>query len=172
MNVIIEIAKWLLPSLMVFLAVWIVFNHVKNSDKRRYAYELRLKEKRAILPARLQAHERMMLFLERISPEALIMRLQRPNLTVQQLHSMLLKTIRQEWDHNVAQQLYLSDKAWTLIKNSCENIVKLINTEAGKLKPSDPAMQLSQKILEECSGERPLTADAIRLLKEEVRNLF
>ncbi len=171
-DIVIEMAKLLLPSLMVFLAVWIVFNHIKKSDIRRHSFELRMKEKRTVLPNRLQAHERMILFLERISPESLIMRLQRPHLTVQDLHATLLKTIRQEWDHNVSQQLYLNDKTWLSIKSARENIVKLINTEAGKLKPTDPAMKLSQSILEECSGEKPLIADALKLIKGDVRDLF
>ncbi len=172
METLIEIAKWILPALMVFLAVWLVFYNSSKNEGRRQSFELRMKDRRAILPTRLQAHERILIFLERISPEALVMRLQRPNLNVQELHSALLKTIRQEWDHNVSQQLYLSDEAWTLIKNARENVVKLINTEAGKLKPSDAAMKLSQGILEEYSGSNSPTNEAIKALKTDIRKLF
>jgi hypothetical protein len=172
METLFEIVKWILPALMVFMAVWLVFTNFRKSEGRRQSFELRMKDRRAIIPIRLQAHERMLLFLERISPEALVMRLQRPNLNVQELHSLLLKTIRQEWDYNVSQQLYLSDEAWTLIKNARENVVKLINSEAGKLKPSDAAMKLSQSILEENSGANSPTTEAIKALKGDIRQLF
>ena len=167
-----EIIRWLLPAIMVLVAVWLVFNNVRKGEMRRQSLELHLKDRRATLPVRMQAHERMILFLERISPESMVMRLQKPNLTVQELHSLLLKTIRQEWDHNVSQQLYVSDEAWTLVKNARENTVKLINTEAGKLKPLDPAMKLSQMILEESTGSNSPTAAAIQMLKSDIRKLF
>lgn len=172
MEIVIEFARWLLPSIMVFASVLLVFNGIKKSDTRRYSYELRLKERRTVMPIRLQAHERMIIFLERITPEALIMRLQRPTLTVQELHSAMLKTIRQEWDHNVSQQLYITDRAWELIRLSRENVVKLINTEAGKLKPNEAAMKLSQSILEECSGNKLPTTDAIQTLKADIHQIL
>ena len=172
MESIIEIIKWLLPALLVFIAVWTVFENSRKSELKRHAFELRVKNKRATLPTQLQAHERMILFLERINPEALIMRLQRPNLTVQDLHAQLLKTVRQEWDHNVSQQLYLSDEAWQQIKIARENTVKLINTEAGKLKPTEPSIKLSQLIIEESTGSQMPTLMAIKTLKNDIRQLF
>jgi len=172
MESIIEIAKWLLPAILVFIAVWMVFENSRKSELKRYAYELRSKGRQTTLPIQLKAHERMMLFLERINPEALIMRLQRPNLTVQELHGQLLKTIRQEWDHNVSQQLYISDEAWQQIKIARENVVKLVNTEAGKLKQMDPAIKLSQMLIEESNGPLSPIDPAIKALKADIRQLF
>ena len=168
----IEILQWILPALVVLVTVWLVFYQLKKNEKQRQQYELRLKDRKAIIPTRLQAHERLIVFLERITPEALVMRLQRTDLTVQGLHALLLKTIRQEWDHNVSQQLYISNETWTFIKNARENVVRLINTEAGKLKATDPAMKLSQAIIEEFATTSSPIQKAIFAMKEDINVMF
>ncbi len=172
MEIVIEIIRWTLPALMVFLAVWIVLNKLQVIDKQRLLHQQQQKDSQILLPSRLRAHERMVLFLERISPEALVMRLQRPNLTVQELHSQMLREIRQEWNHNITQQLYISDTSWQLINNARENIIRIINTEAGKHRPGDPALKLSQTLLEEYTRKNSPTKEAIDALKNDIRLLF
>jgi len=172
MNTFIEILQWILPALIVLLTAWLVLNEVKKLEIQRQKQELRLKDRKAYIPVRLQAHERLLVFLERITPESLVMRLQRPDLTVQGIHSLFLKTIRQEWDHNVSQQLYISDETWLLIKNARENVVRLINTEAGKLKPTDPALKLSQIIIEEFAESVTPVQKAILAIKQDINALF
>lgn len=172
MDGVIEISRWMLPALLVFAASYITLRASHQSERRRQMFELRMRDRRALLPLRIQAHERALLFLERVSPEPLVMRLQKPNLTVQQLQTLMLRTVRQEWDHNVAQQLYISDETWQLVKNARENTVKLINTEAGKLKGNLPGINLSQKILEESVGSDLPTREAIRALKDDMARMF
>lgn len=172
MEILINLLQWILPALIVLATVWLVFYKLQKKEVQQYMQELRIKDRKALIPVRLQAHERFVVFLERITPEALVMRLQRPDLTVQNLQTQLLKIIRQEWDHNVSQQLYISNETWILIKNARENAVRLINTEAGKLKHTDAAMKLSQAIIEEFASVTSPNQKAIIAIKEDINSLF
>ncbi|HON19099.1 MAG TPA: hypothetical protein PK990_08020 [Salinivirgaceae bacterium] len=172
MEQIFDIVRWILPSFMVFIAMWLVMAKFQIIERQKQLHEQQKKDSQTLLPIRLRAHERMLLFLERIDPEAMVMRMQRPNITVQEFHSQMLREIRQEWNHNVTQQLYLSDKTWIIIKNAKENVVKIINTEAGKLKPGDPSIKLSQVLLENFSRNDSPTKEAIDALKNDIRQLF
>ena len=70
------------------------------------------KNQSVVLPLRLQAYERMALFLERIDPNQLVMRIHTPGLTVSQEQNLLLTAIRSEFEHNLSQQIYISDPVW------------------------------------------------------------
>ncbi len=82
---------------------------------------------RTILPLRLQAFERFVLFLERIHPSNLVMRLNNPDLSSVQLQSLLVRTIREEFEYNLSQQLYVSLQTWEMIRNAKEEMISLIN---------------------------------------------
>lgn len=168
-----EILKYTIPALIVFFTAFYTLRMLIKNDQKKRNYELVLKNKSLITPIRLQAYERLTLFLERISPDALVMRLNKENRTVNQLQNEMLKTIRSEFDHNLSQQIYVSPKAWLMVKHARENTVKLINTTVQEMKPGEPAIKLSrvllQKVMEE--GQSP-TKNAIQYLKEEVKNFF
>jgi hypothetical protein len=170
---IIELLKYTIPALIVFLTAYLILNKlISNEDKRRKV-ETILNNQKMLLPIRLQAYERMILMLERLSPQSLVIRTQKPNMTNQDLQSALLKSIRSEFEHNMAHQLYISDAAWEIIKSSKENLIRLINQNAISLKPDGPAIQLSKYILEKIldSDKDPLQK-AILYLKTEIRTLF
>lgn len=170
---ILELLKYTIPALIVFLTAYLVLTKlISNEDKRRKV-ETILNNQKMLLPIRLQAYERMILMLERLSPQSLIIRTQKPNMTNQDLQSALLKSVRSEFEHNMAHQLYISDAAWEMIKSSKENLIRLINQNAISLKPDGPAIQLSKYILEKIldSDKDPLQK-AILYLKTEIRSLF
>lgn len=167
-----ELLQYILPSIVVFAAVYIVLHFHLKQQREQQKIEVLLNNRKTIIPLRMQAYERLILFLERITPEALIMRHQRPNLTVFDLQSTLLKTIRNEFDHNLSQQLYISNDAWKMIRNSRENVVKLINSCAERNDPKKPAMDLSKTLLEESTGSNDPTSKAIKFLKEEAQMIL
>jgi hypothetical protein len=89
------------------------------------------------------------------------------------MQSTLLSNIRAEWEHNLSQQLYISNEAWELVKNAKDNVVKLISISAEKINPKEQSMALSQSILEKLVElEQHPTAIAIDFLKREVKELF
>ena len=168
-----ELLKYTIPALIVFLTTYlIIYKFLKNENQRRKV-ELMLNNQKLIIPIRIQAYERMVLYLERIAPQSLVIRTQKPNMTNLELQNTLLKTIRTEFEHNMAHQLYISNKAWEMIKAARENLVKSINQNAIQVKPEAPAIQLSKLILESMLDEsKDPTQKAIQYLKDEIRQLF
>ena len=168
-----EIVKYTLPALIVFLATFLSLKKVLDHNFARYKMEVSLQNQKLITPIRLQAYERMALLLERISPESLLMRISEPHLTAKNLQSALLKTVRAEFDHNLSQQIYISQQAWEVIKNARSNIIKLINTTAGEIKPGTPGLEFSKKLLDKVmEQEKQPTQVALEFLKNEMRQFF
>jgi hypothetical protein len=173
MNEILEILKYTLPALLVFLTTLILIKgFFRNEEQRRSMHESELNREKT-LPLRMQAYERMALFLERISPEALVIRVSKPEMTASQLQSELLSAIRSEYEHNLAQQVYLSLNTWELIKSAKNNVISLINTAADQLKDDATSMTLSQKIFEHLIQlKTPPTTQALESLIKEMERLF
>lgn len=170
---ILEILKYILPALIVFLAVWFVLHSMIKNEQKRNHIESIARNQRITTPIRLQAYERMTILLERISPEALIMRVNNPSLTANQFQSELLNTIRMEFEHNVAQQVYISNQAWELIKNAKTSVIQLINSTAIKVKPDSQSIILSRMILEELMEQEKSPVNiALEYLKTEIRQFF
>jgi hypothetical protein len=132
-----------------------------------------MKNHEIIVPLRFQAYERITLFLERISIESLLMRLNQPGMNSRQLHTEILTTIRNEYEHNLSQQVYMSAKAWEMVKNARAQMIKIINSAAEKTDPSLPALELNKKILENIGDySKSPTQVAIDFLKTEIQGLF
>ena len=168
-----EILKYVVPSLVVFLTVFYVLHSYFEDLERKRKYKTSLKNQKLITPLRLQAYERVILFLERITPESLIMRVSQSNMNSKQLQVEMLASVRAEFDHNLSQQLYLSNEAWEMVKNARSNTLKLINTAADQVLSDAPYMQLSTIILKMMMDmENNPSSEAIDFLKEEVQKLF
>ncbi|MDD2197956.1 MAG: hypothetical protein PHE03_01430 [Bacteroidales bacterium] len=168
-----EILKITLPALLVFLAGYLAIERLLREEANRRKAELNINSKKITTPIRLQAYERIVLFLERISPDSLLVRVNQPNLTAQKFQAALLSSIRSEWEHNLSQQIYISPKAWGLVKNAKDNVIKLINTNSNEIDGKQPAIMLSRSILESLVElENHPTARAIDFLKKEVNEHF
>jgi hypothetical protein len=173
MNTMLEILKYLLPSLVVFATtVYLVYKFFSNEDKQRKQQAF-LNNQQMITPLRLQAYERAILFLERISPEHLIMRVSQPGTNCQQLQSELLQAIRSEYEHNLSQQIYMSHGAWEMLRIARGRTIQLINSMGEKVQKDASAIQLSKAILESIVDEEKTPAsDAISFIKNEISQLF
>lgn len=168
-----EVIKYSIPALFVFLATYLVLIKLINNENKQRKFEALLNNQRIITPIRIQAYERMILFLERISLQSLVLRTQRPKMTNRELQSNLLKAIRTEFEHNVAHQIYVTDKSWEMVKSAKENLVKSINQQALQNKPDGPAIQLSKMMLENILDEsKDPTTKAKKYIKSEVAQLF
>ncbi len=122
-----------------------------------------------LLPLRLQACERLVLFLERIHPANLVMRLNDPGLSAAQFQALLVSTIRGEFEYNLSQQLYISGPTWERIRNAKEESILLINRAASSLPEESASADLMKRILEEVVGKEKLPVElAIGLLRKEI----
>lgn len=173
MEGVLEILKYTVPALIVFLTAFLVFRTMIKNDEQKRNMELNLENQKTILPLRLQAYERITMLLERISPESLIMRMNKPNMTSQQLQNELISTVRAEFDHNLSQQVYISHEAWEMVKKARANVIQLINTASDQIKPDASSLTLSKKILE-IIMEHKVTAvsSALSFIKKEVQELY
>jgi len=173
MENIIDIIKITVPPTIVFLTAWIILRNMIRNDQDRRRQEFVLQGKRTITPIKLQAYERIVLFLERISMESLLVRISSPELSAAQLHSALLTAIRSEFEHNLSQQIYMSPQAWEVVRNARSSVIRLINSEAEKMKDSDPSIELSRQLLARVMElEKEPTRVAIDFIKAEVARMF
>lgn len=168
-----EIVKITIPAFMVFLAGYLALRTLIKNETQRQKAELMFNTMKVSLPLRLQAYERLILLMERISPESVIVRVNKKGMLASDLQSALLGNIREEWEHNLSQQLYVSNEAWEMVKNAKENVVKLINICSEKVAPNDTSFDLSKKILETYAQlEINPTSLAIEFLKKEVKDIL
>jgi hypothetical protein len=173
MNEIFELLKVILPAGIVLYAMYLTTKSFLNKDLEKKLLEVRGKSTEIILPNRLQAYERMCLFLERISPGNLVLRLNDKSYSAKELQGILVADIRNEFNHNLSQQLYMSDQAWTLIKNSVEQMVSLINQAAGELPEDARSVDLARKILEHnISEDNDFIGKTLSFIKAEIRQVF
>jgi hypothetical protein len=173
MDIFLDIVKYTIPALIVFATTWyIVRTFFLNYDRQKNK-ELLMKSHEIIIPLRFQAYERIILFLERISIDSMLMRLNKQGMNCRNLHTELLTSIRNEFEHNQSQQLYMSIEAWEMVKRARAQTLKIINSAAEKTDPKLPAIELNKKIIENI-GEysKTPTQEAIDFIKKEVQELF
>lgn len=168
-----DILKIVLPALIVFLTAYLLIDKLLRNEERRRNFELRKLNSSAVTPIRLRAYERLMLVLERTTPSNLIVNVAKPEMTNMDLHTQLLSSIRQEFSHNLSQQIYISNEAWNNIRGAQESLLRLVNTCASKCNPAKSATELAELIIQVYgASEKTPSEVAIDALKKEVRLLF
>lgn len=174
MDVFLEILKLILPAGIVFLTTFFTIKNFLENDQKKSEFELRKNNQATITPLKLQAYERIVIFLERINPNMLVVRVNKHGMTAHQLHLELVKAIKSEYEHNLSQQIYMSYGAWELVKNSKEEIIKLVNISATKVPHESPGNDLAMTILNVVANlNKKLPNDiAIEFIKKEISQNF
>lgn len=152
-----------------------IAKHYFDNQQKMQMLQMRVDEHREavklVTPIRLQAYERMALFLERISPESLVLRCYQPGMDTKLLQGVMTKTIRDEWEHNLSQQVYISSEAWNRIRQAKDEMVGVINSAAITIPDdADPARLASTIFATVAAGSNP-AAPALEFLKQEMRDL-
>ena len=173
MEIAADILKITIPALLVMLTAWLLLRNMIKNDQNKRRQELLLQSNKTITPIRLQAYERIVLFLERISLESLIVRVSSPDMSANQLHAALLNTIRSEFEHNLSQQIYMSPQAWEVVKSAKSNMIKTINNEAEKLPVKSTGMDLTKRLFDRIVElDKEPTRVAIDFIKMEIARIF
>ena len=160
------------------LAGWIFYLLVKryfdNQQKERLL-QMKIDERRetfkVVTPIRLQAYERMALFLERISPDSLVLRCYQPGMDLKLLQGVMTKNIRDEWEHNLSQQVYLDPAVWARIREAKDEMINLVNSSAVTLTDTDDPTRLAASIFASAAQHLP-TDKALEELHREINELF
>jgi len=142
-----ELLKYMLPSLVVLATAYFLLKMFLEKEAEKNQVQLRLDNQKISLPVRMQAYERLVLLLERIEPAGLVIRTNLPGMTALQLQTALVQSIRSEFEHNLSQQLYVSVKAWEMVRNAREETIKRINTAAMQLAADATSADLASLIL-------------------------
>ncbi len=173
MDALIEYGKILIPASVVLYGVYLMVRSFINKEIELKKLEVRSRAIETILPNRLQAYERMCLFLERISPPNLLLRVNNPVYSARELHKILLDEVRNEYNHNVSQQIYMSEEVWNMIRNAKEDLVILVNTASESMGPESTGLDLSRRIFE-MSLEKNVEpiSHALTELKKEIQQTF
>ncbi len=164
---------YFVPALLVLVTVFMLIKRFLDRDYQNHVMEAKKSMRKESLPLKLQAYERLVLFLERISPNSLLVRTHRGGISATQLHGDLLATVRAEFEHNLSQQIYISSSAWEAVKNSKEDTLRLFNNAYSQVGQHANGIQLSSQIFEQMMKEENIpTQKAIDVLKSEAKQLL
>ena len=172
-----EVWIFLFITLVSFGAlVLIVFRFLKKqTDKEviKLRSELHKQRQEFFLPSRLDAYQRSVLLLERIHPNSLIMRAHNPKLNATLFQAELVETVRSEFEHNLAQQIFITAGTWEIIRNSKDEVIKLIHMAGSQMNEKSTSTDLSEKIFEIIAQlEEFPTSIAVKIVKKEFQELF
>ena len=167
METILEIIKVTVPALIVFATVYFLFKNYLDGQLRLKEMELRAGSRGGAQPFKLQALERLTLLCERISIPNLLLRLNTRDGKASGLRLALLLAIQQEWEHNLTQQLYVSEPLWKILEVSKNAIVDTVSNVTDEIGADAPAEQLTNALLQiSANGPQPLERAKAAIKKE------
>ena len=176
-----DVLLYFIPAILVLIGMFIVIKRFIDNQtatiKRFLEKEIQLKvaeernnRQKESLPLKLQAFERLILFLERISPNSLLVRVHRGGMTAVQLQAELVATIRAEFEHNLSQQIFVSEQAWEEVKDGKEEMLRIINNAFSHAGSNATGIQMSSQIFEQVLRmENVPTQKAVDFIKSEAR---
>jgi len=173
-NVIVEILKFTLPSLFVFLTAYFMFKQFVEREDKQHHRTLRAEYHKIALPLRLQAYERLTLLMERISLTNLIPRVRESYMTSRDLQQVINSSIREEFEHNVSQQVYVSKEVWEVCSFCKDETLKFVNLVSQTVPAEAESTVLAKAIFEQMmQNNRTIpTQKALNAIKDEISTLF
>ncbi|WP_462247989.1 DUF7935 family protein [Ekhidna sp.] len=173
MEMVYDLLKITIPAGLVLYLAYLLVRSFLQKQLDEIAFSVRQKNQEIVVPIRLQAYERVILLLERITPSNLISRLSSPDYTAEEFQQILIHEIRNEFNHNLSQQVYMSDSAWTYVTTAVEQTISIINSSTNALDKDAKGFDLARAIIENSAGEEMDTPkQAIKYIKEEIQDVF
>lgn len=168
-----DVLKYVLPAVVVFLVGYFTLKKMLDNYYEQKMLEFRQQNRSSMVPIKIQAYERLTIYLDRINPSNMLLRLNQPNIPAAAFKATLIATVNEEFGHNLAQQLYVSPQSWKLIKLVKERVIELINNSYATLDKTATSVDLSKAILEEMIRREEVPTDmAIDFLKKEFKLIF
>lgn len=168
LSILLEIVKITVPALIVFFTVYHLMKKYVEGQQQLKMLELRQQQQETTLPIRLQAYERLSLLCERMSIPNLLLRVRREGMTASELRLALLLGIQQEYEHNITQQVYVSQQLWEIIKIARDDAVNTVSLVAEKVGPEATAREFSEVLINFLSNRESTGPDkALEAIKKE-----
>lgn len=169
----IELLKLVLPAVFVLYGMFLTVKAFLSREADKIMLENKGKNTEVVLPIRLQAYERLSLLLERIYPNNLLVRLNDSSYSAKDFQGVLLREIREEFNHNLSQQIYVSEIAWNKVKNAIESINTVINECGLQASDEDRGIDLAKLIFEKViEWQSDPVQEALHELKTEISREF
>ena len=165
MNFVLDIFKITIPALIVFLTVYYLMKSYIGGQLSMQQLKYQQEQQNISVPLRLQAYERLILLCERISLDELLLRLRTKEMKSQQLKNVLMLAVKQEFDHNLTQQLYVSDKLWQILQAAKKQLLDIIYL-ANKESATDNPDNYSAKLMELIEKNNPINTAKAAVIKE------
>ncbi|MDO6471800.1 hypothetical protein [Maribacter sp. 1_MG-2023] len=165
-----QLFAYLIPSVVTGAIAFYFFRMHTNNEEGRRRFLLHKDSQKDTLPVRLQAYERMALFLERIAIPSLVVRVAPQSDDKNAYENLLVKSIETEFDHNLSQQIYLTDECWNIIKAAKSATIQMIRKAA--MSNTETADKLREDILNETMDKTSPSATALTFVKREIGDLW
>lgn len=171
LKVLLEIVKVTVPALIVFATVYYLFKNYLEHDSQRRRMEMSKDNKGLSFPLRMQAYERLALFCERISLGNLILRVRNEQMSSADLKVALMVAIQQEYEHNISQQVYVSENLWKIIAFAKNDTINVINLVSKTVSPDASSLDMSHAIFRYLDEVKQTSLDTARsAISQEASN--
>lgn len=174
MQTFLEILKYTLPAIVVLIACTLIVRRFLLTELKEKQIAMLRENQGPTVRLRLQAYERMALFLERIHPRQLAPRVYHSGMTVAELQATLLFNIRTEFEHNLSQQIYVSKAIWDTVRGVKEQEMNMVNSIAAQLDPNADARELHKRMVDyilTLEGDLPIDV-ALQMINDEAKTVL
>ena len=143
-----------IPLAGILVATYLMLQHFHNKSTKDNENEIDIQKTKIFFPLQIQAYERVILFLERIDPNNMIIRTHKNGMNAISLHRELLKIVREEYTHNMSQQVYIDPKSWKTVLNAKDETIQILNVAINNLSADSSGLDLSAKIFESIASKK------------------
>ena len=143
-----------IPLAGILIATYLMLQHFHNKSINENKKEIDIQKTKTFFPLKIQAYERVILFLERIDPNNMIIRTHKNGMNALTLHRELLKIVRDEYTHNMSQQVYIDPKSWKIVLNAKDETIQILNVALNNMSTESSGLDLSAKIFESIASKK------------------
>ena len=143
-----------IPLAGILVATYLILQHFHNKSIKENEKEIDITKTKTFFPLQIQAYERVTLFLERIDPNNMIIRTHKNGMNAITLHRELLKIVREEYTHNMSQQVYIHPKSWKTVLNAKDETIQILNVAINNMSKDSSGLDLSAKIFESVASKK------------------
>jgi hypothetical protein len=172
-NILLDILKFTVAGVGVVWVAFYLFKPYLDKNERLQILELKRSADKQTLPLRLQAYERVVLFIERINPASLLVRLNGAGFSAAELHHQAVQEVSTEYQHNITQQIYVSSRAWAVVRRLKDDTVNLLNSTLRALPENASGLDFSRALLTHLSQleDNPYET-AASMIRKDLEELF